>query len=262
MNKPGRKNQEFNEAVFFSFKMVFFTVLVLMLLLHLKIIRQKMYFLYLLQLLNIAIAFFAIIIGLRSFRSLKENRILLFIPILSLVQIILTELKGLRREVEFSKFTLNMISIYVYLEFIFIILYFWKLGKNLRLKTFTIALIPLGIVSVIISIFSVNEKKPLKVELLSLIEGPIILIIALLLIVKLINETKITNYTRDSNLIATFGILFSFIISWPTIIVQNNIIGYSSPFFKLNFIFNSIAYVILFSSISYSFYVTRKYRTI
>jgi hypothetical protein len=243
--------------------MVFFTVSVLMLLLHLKIIRQKMYFLYLLQLLNIAIAFFTIIIGLRSFRSLKQNRILLFIPILSLVQIILSELQGgLRREVDFSNFNTDLISIYIYLEFILIILYFWKLSKHLRLKAFTIALIPIGIVSVIISILSINEKKPLKVELLSQIEGPIILIIALLLIIKLINESNITNYTRDSNLIATLGILFSFIISWPTIIVQNNLLGYSSPFFKLNFIFNSIAYVILFSSISYSFYVTRKYRTI
>jgi hypothetical protein len=262
MNIFGRKNQDFDLAVFFSFKMVFFTVLVLIQLLNLKKIRQKMYFLYLLQLLNIAIAFFTIIIGLRSFRSLKENRILLFIPILSLFQIILTELKGLGREVEFSNFTLNMISIYIYLEFILIILYFWKLGKNLRLKAFTIALIPIGIVSVIISILSVNEKKPLKVELLSLIEGPIILIIALLLIIKLINDRGLTNYTRDSNLISTLGILFSFMISWPTIIVQTNLFGYSSPFFKLQFIFNSIAYVILFSSISYSFYVTRKYRTI
>ena len=262
MDILGRKNQDFNVTVIFSFKMVFFTVSVLMLLLHLKTIRQKMYFLYLLQLLNIAIAFFAIIVGLRSFRSLKENRILLFIPILSLVQIILTELKELGRDDEFSNFDINMISTYIYLEFFLIILYFWKLGKYLRHKTFTIALIPIGIISIIISIFSVNENKPLKVELLSLIEGPIILIIALLLIIKLINEISITTYTRDSNLIATLGILFSFIISWPTIIVQNNILGYSSPFFKLKFIFNSIAYVILFSSISYSFYVTRKYRTI
>ena len=75
-----------------------------------------MYFLYLLQLLNIIIAFSTVVIGLRSFRSLRENRILLLIPVLSLAQIILTELKGLVREDELSTFTNNMISIYIYLE--------------------------------------------------------------------------------------------------------------------------------------------------
>jgi hypothetical protein len=137
MNIFGRKNQDFDVAVFFSFKMVFFTVSVLMLLLHLKIIRQKMYFLYLLQILNIAIAFFTIIIGLRSFRSLKENRILLFIPILSLVQIILTESMRLVRKIEFSTFTSNLISLYIYSEFILIILYFWSLNKNLTQERFS-----------------------------------------------------------------------------------------------------------------------------
>ena len=221
-----------------------------------------MYFLYLLQILNTAIATFTIIIGLRSFRNLKENRILLFIPLLSLVQIILTELKGLVREVELSTFTNNMISVYIYLEFILIIIYLWKLSKKLRHKAFTIALIPIGIVSIIISLYNINITRPLKVEILSIIEGPIILITALLINIELIKKGDIKNYSRHSNLIATFGIFFSFIISWPTSIVQNNILSFSSPFFKLDFIYNSIAYIILFSSLSYSFYVTRKYRTI
>jgi hypothetical protein len=155
-----------------------------------------------------------------------------------------------------------MISIYIYLEFILIILYLWKLSKTLRHKAFTIALIPVAIVSIIISLYSVNIIRPLKVEILSIIEGPIILITALLINIGLIKKGNIKNYSRDSNLIATLGIFFSFIISWPTIIVQNNILSYSSPFFKLIFIYNSIAYIILFSSLSYSFYVTRKYRTI
>ena len=221
-----------------------------------------MYFLYLLQILNIAITTFTIIIGLRSFRNLKENRILLFIPLLSLVQIILTELMGLFGLVEFSTFTNNTISVYIYLEFILIIIYLWKLSKNLGHKAFTIALIPIGVVAVIISLYYINITRPLKVEILSMIEGPIILITALLINIELIKKENIKNYFRHPNLIATFGIFFSFIISWPTSIVQNNILSFSSPFFKLDFIYNSIAYIILFSSLSYSFYVTRKYRTI
>ncbi len=222
-----------------------------------------MNFLNYLQLLNIALTFFTIITGLRSFKNLKENRILLFIPILSLVQIILLELKEIgRKKDEISTFTNDMISIYIYLEFLLIILYLWKLSKTLKYKASTISLIPICIFSIIISLYSVNINRPLKVELLSLIEGPIILITALIIIIKLIKKESINKYSRDSNLVATIGIFFSFIISWPTSIVQNNILVYSSPFYKLNFIYNSIAYIILFSSLSYSFYVTRKYRTI
>ncbi len=221
-----------------------------------------MYFLYFLQLLNIIIAFFTIVMGLRAFKNLKENKVLLLIPILSLFQIILIELEGIGRKVEYSTFTRNMISIYIYLEFILIIIYLWKIGKTLRNKAYTIALIPVGIVSIIISLYSINIKRPLKVEILSIIEGPIILITALLISIEQIKKGNINNYYKDSNLIATFGIFFSFIIAWPTIIVQNNISSYSSPFFKLNFIYNSIAYIIFFSFLTYSFYVTRKYRTI
>jgi hypothetical protein len=221
-----------------------------------------MHFLYLLQLLNIAIAFFTIIIGLRSFRSLKENRILLFIPILSLVQIILTESMRLVRKIEFSTFTSNLISLYIYSEFILIILYFWSLNKNLTQKAFTIALIPIGIISLITTQYYIDNNKPIKLDTFIIIEGPIILIIALLFIIEIIKKRKIKNYTKDSDLIATLGIFFSFIISWPTMIIQNNILKYSSPFIKLCFIYNTIAYIIFFSLLSYSFYVTRKFRII
>ncbi len=221
-----------------------------------------MYFLYLLQLLNIIIAFFTIVIGLRSFRTLKENRVLLLIPVLSLLQIILTESMRLVRKIAFSTFTSNLISLYIYSEFILIILYFWSLNKNLTQKAFTIALIPIVIISLIITQYYVDHNKLIKLDIFVIIEGPIILTIALLFIIEIIKKRKIKNYSKDSNLIATFGIFFSFIISWPTMIIQNNILKYLSPFIKLCFIYNTIAYLIFFSFLSYSFYVTRKFRII
>jgi len=221
-----------------------------------------MYFLYLLQLLNIIIAFSTVVFGLRSFRTLRENRVLLLIPILSLFQIISTESMRLVRKIEFSTFTSNLISLYIYSEFIFIILYFWGLNKNLTQKAFTIALIPIGIISLIISHYYIDHNKLIKLDIFVIIEGPIILIIALLFIIEIIKKRKIKNYTKDSDLIATLGIFFSFIISWPTMIIQNNILKYSSPFIKLCFIYNTIAYIIFFSFLSYSFYVTRKFRII
>jgi hypothetical protein len=221
-----------------------------------------MYFLYLLQLLNIIIALFSIVIGLRSFRTLKENRVLLLIPVLSLLQIILTESMRLVRKIAFSTFTSNLISLYIYSEFILIILYFWSLNKNLTQKAFTIALIPIVIISLIITQYYVDHNKLIKLDIFVIIEGPIILTIALLFIIEIIKKRKIKNYSKDSNLIATFGIFFSFIISWPTMIIQNNILKYLSPFIKLCFIYNTIAYLIFFSFLSYSFYVTRKFRII
>lgn len=221
-----------------------------------------MYFLYLLQLLNIITAFFSIVIGLRSFRTLKENRVLLLIPVLSLFQIILAESMRLVRKIAFSTFSSNLISLYIYSEFILIILYFWSLNKNLTQKAFTIALIPIVIISLIITQYYIDHNKLIKLDIFVIIEGPIILTIALLFIIELIKKRKIKNYTKDSNLIATFGIFFSFIISWPTMIIQNNILKYLSPSIKLCFIYNTIAYLIFFSFLSYSFYVTRKFRII
>ena len=221
-----------------------------------------MYFLYLLQLLNIIIAFFTIVIGLKSFSTLKENRILLLIPVFSFLQIIITESMRLVRKIEFSAFSMNLISLYIYLEFILIFLYFWNLSKTLRYQAFSIALIPIGIISLIIPQYCIENNKLIKFDIFVIIEGPIILIIALLFVIELIKKRKINNYINDSNLIAIFGIFFSFLISWPTMIIQNNILKYSSPFMKLCFIFNTIAYIIFFSCLSYSFYATRKFRNI
>lgn len=219
-----------------------------------------MYFLYLLQLLNIIIAFFTIVIGLKSFRTLNENRVLLLIPVFSFLQIIMSELLGMVRKVEFSTLSINLICIYIRLEFIIITLYFWRLSKTLRYQALSIALPPIAIISIIISLFSIDDKKPLKMGTFLIIEGPILLLIALLFIIELIKKRKKNNYVNDSNLIAILGIFFLSIISWPTIIIQNNTFKYTSLFFKFNFISNSIAYLILFSFLSYSFYVTRKSR--
>lgn len=219
-----------------------------------------MYFLYLLQLLNIIIAFFTIVIGLKSFSTLKENRILLLIPVFSFLQIIITGLLGMVREITFSNLSRDLICTYIRLEFIIIFIYFWRLSKTLRYQALSIALPPIAIISIIISLFVINDKMRLRMGTFLLIEGPILLVIALLFIIELFKKRKINNYINDSNLFAMFGIFFLSVISWPTIIIQNNVTKISSPYFKFNFISNSIAYLILFSFLSYSFYVTRKSR--
>jgi hypothetical protein len=62
-------------------------------------------------------------------------------------------------------------------------------------------------------------------------------------IANIVNNNSFVNSNALSNILVGYQYL-------------SNILSYSSPFFKLNFIYNSIAYIILFSSLSYSFYVT------
>jgi hypothetical protein len=217
----------------------------------------------LLEYLNLFATFSAILIGVKSLKTLTENRILIFIPILSLLQIILSEFLGINHpKNEVSTTTLNLINIYICAEFLLICLYFWKLSKIRRHKAFILISIPIIIISIFISNHNLHQKSLFELDIFLLIEGPIILILALLLTSELIKKKNIKDFNTNSNLIATLGIMFSFFISWPTIIVQNSIRNYSSPLFRFSYIFNSIAYLIFFSFLSYSFYVARKSRII
>ncbi len=222
-----------------------------------------MYLLYLLEYLNLIVAFFSIAVGVKSLKSLTENRILIFIPILSALQTILAELLGIYHPKNLvSDTTIYLINTYICAEFILICLYFWRICESKRYKACILTSIPIAIISIFTSNNNLNEKSPFKLDIFLLIEGPIILIFALLLTIELIKKRKIKDYNTGSNLIATLGILFSFFISWPTTIVQSNLRNIYSTLYKLSFIFNSISYLIFFSFLSYSFYVARKSRIV
>lgn len=222
-----------------------------------------MYLLYLVEYLNLVICFFTIAIGIKSLKKLSENRILIFIPILSVLQIILSELLGIGQpKNEASTITKNLINIYICLEYVIICIFFWNLNQKRKLNIFILISFIISIASLFVSNYNNQEKVELKLDLFLLIEGPVILTTALFLIIDLIKKRSIRIQTNNSNLIATFGIFFSFIITWPTSIVQNIFTYPTSSFFKFYFIFNSIAYLIFFSFLSYSFYVTRKSRII
>lgn len=222
-----------------------------------------MYLLYLLEYLNLVIAFFTVAVGIKSLKKLNENRILVFIPILSVLQTILSELLGIWKPKSGASITtLNLINIYICAEFFLICLFFWALSQGRKRKAFVLVTIILATISIFTSNYNLHVKKQFELDIFILIEGPIILTTALLLIFDSIKKKNIVKYSSEANLIATLGIFFSFIISWPTLIVQNSFTNPNSPFFKLYFIFNSIAYLIFFSFLSYSFYVSRKSRII
>jgi hypothetical protein len=219
--------------------------------------------LFVTQTLNLVIAFFSISVGIKSLKFLTETRILIFIPILSVLQTILSELLGINDPQNIvSITTINLTNTYICAEYFLICLYFWKISQRRGHKAFILTSIPIIIASILISNYNLHEKSPIKLDIFLFIEGPIVLIIALLLTIELIKKRKTKDYNTSSNLIATLGILFSFFISWPTTIIQNNLRNIYSPIYKLSFIFTSIAYLIFFSFLSYSFYVARKSRII
>ncbi len=222
-----------------------------------------MYLLFVIEYLNLVIAFFSIAVGIKSLKFLTESRILIFIPILSVLQIILSELLGINHPHNLvSNTTINLTNTYICAEYFLICLYFWKISQRRGHKAYILTSIPLIITSILISNYNLPENSPIKLDIFLFIEGPIVLIIALLLTIELIKKRKTKDYNTSSNLIATLGILFSFFISWPTTIIQNNLRNIYSPIYKLSFIFTSIAYLIFFSFLSYSFYVARKSRII
>ena len=145
-----------------------------------------MYLLYVFEFLNLVVAFFSIAVGIKSLKNLTENRILIFIPILSLLETILSEFLGMNNpKNEASITTIYLINIYIYVEYLLICIYFLKLTQGRKHKAFILTSIPITITSIYISNYNLQEKSPFKLDIFLLIEGPIILTIALLLTIEL-----------------------------------------------------------------------------
>ena len=75
------------------------------------------------QYLNLIATSFAIAIGIKFFSRLKENKILLIIPILSLLQIVFSEVLKIanRRYFNISNDAVILTNVYICLEFFLII---------------------------------------------------------------------------------------------------------------------------------------------
>ena len=212
------------------------------------------------QYLNILISCIAISIGIKYFKNLKENNILLTIPILSIIQITFSEVLKIINENHLVVLdqSIMLTNIYICLEFFLLILFFWKKTES-RLEKFLI------IVSSIIatsSLFILDElkyiNKLISIDLFLIIEGPIILTLSLFFIVKSMKNKNLINCIQDPSYIATLGIFLSFLLLWPVNMMQNYFLKDTSTFFNFFFIANSISYLIFFSFLSYSFYGTRK----
>jgi len=212
------------------------------------------------QYLNILISCVAISVGIRYSKSLKENKILLIIPISSLLQIVFSEVLKIinRNHLDVLDQSIILTNIYICLEFYLIILFFWKITES-KLESILI-LVSTLIATIALFIFQKFEFKInlISIDLFLIIEGPIILTLTLFYLVKSMKIKNVINCIQEPNYIAALGIFLSFLVLWPVNILQNYFLKDTSTFFNFFFIANSTSYLIFFSFLTYSFYGTRK----
>lgn len=212
------------------------------------------------QLLNITTTFVAIIIGIKFFLSLKENKILLIIPVLTFLQVVILEILKpiLKTNHNILIDSASIIKIYIYLEYLLLVIFFWKLKHTVKEKIFLVIAFPIPLITFFISILFNTNKNVNYIDIFLLIEGPIILILALHYLVNSMRSIGITSCIQEPNFYATLGIFLSFMILWPSNILFDNFLKNQSVYFNFLFISNSIAYFIFFSFLIFSFYGTRK----
>jgi hypothetical protein len=214
----------------------------------------------LIQFLNLILTSFAIAIGIKFLSRLKENKILLIIPILSLIQILFSEVLKLanRRYFNVSNDSVILTNTYICLEYFMLIQFFWKIKTSRKEKFLILISLPITIVSLLFSNKLNFRQNLISIDTFLLLEGPIIIILALYFLVHRIKNKNLTNYIQEPNFIAAIGIFLSFLILWPTNIIQKFILIDPGTFVSFLFISNSISYLIFFSFLSYSFYATKK----
>lgn len=245
--------------MFFSFKMGFFTKIKKWLLLILKKFPMD-YILYIVQYVNILTLCITISIGIRSLKSLKQNKILLIIPILSLFQIVFSEILKIifRSRYNITIQSIVLVNIYTSLEFTLIITFFWKLTQTRKENIIIFSPIIFTLISLLAGDILNIAKDLISFETFLFVEGAIILLIAIYYLIKFMRIKNQSNYFQDSNFISTLGIFLSFLVLWPANISQKYFLKHPNTFYDFLFIANSTAYIIFFSFLSYSFYVTRK----
>jgi hypothetical protein len=214
----------------------------------------------LIQFLNLISTSFATAIGIKFLSRLKENKILLIIPILSLSQILFSEVLKFahRRYFNVSNDSVILTNTYICLEYFILIQFFWKIKTSRKEKFLILISLPITIFSLLFSNNLKFRQNIISIDTFLLLEGPIIIILALYFLVHRIKNKNLINYIQEPNFIAAIGIFLSFLILWPTNIIQKFILIDPGTFVSFLFISNSISYLIFFSFLSYSFYATRK----
>lgn len=201
-----------------------------------------------------------------TFLFKKNNNNLKFltvVPKLSLLQIIISELITLKinvsnRTIDNTYVNLNLAT-YAIAESTFIILF---LLENYKLKKEKMMILFLSSVSVTIffieNIF-IDQNVFLSTKYFHIVFGFILEIVLLVLFINSIKGKSIDEVLNDNRNIPILGIFISYILIWPTNIIQEFIFKNPKQYYEYFFIANSLGYFVFYTFLSIAFYVSRKH---
>jgi hypothetical protein len=213
-----------------------------------------------LQLINLCLTIWCSIYGFLSFNKLNKNKILIFLPSLSLLQIIISEAYKLKFTLQnrVGNFEHITVSIYIIIEYIILVFFFLKTLDIKKNKFFKISIL---VFSVLLLINKIQENKTLAEQAyfsFLIFEGLTIEVLAFLSIINIFKKGKIEFLITDTTSLFSVGILFGFIIISPFSILQEYLINKSKNLYDLFFIANSIGYIIMYLFFLFSIYVSRR----
>jgi hypothetical protein len=214
------------------------------------------------QISNLLLLLTTITYGIMNLRNMKENKILIVVPILSLLQLIISEFASIYfyEENKVSNISKASVDIYSGLEFLIIILYYNKIAGYDNLIKINKTLLIAIIIFYCFWIYQPVDSQNILTDYFVLFGGLWIEGILLVYFIKELKNNKIYFLISDPNNIACAGIFLSYIIIWPVNVLQNLYIQYLSSFFSFLFLSNSLGYFILFTFLITSFHASRKSR--
>lgn len=210
--------------------------------------------------LNIILSIICSIYGYKSKNKLKEAKILILLPFLSVCQIFLAEIIKLITRSIHSIGTIEYMTVTVFIisEFIIILIFFRNLVKrsNTELIWIIILILSLGTLAIDIIYFINNHEA--NTFLFQIFESVTIECMSCLSLIRIFKTDKIENiYMRHTNLF-TAGIFFGFIIIAPFSVLQKFMVTNTPKLYQLSVLANSLGYSIMFIFFILSIYVARK----
>lgn len=221
-----------------------------------------MYVLHRIQIFNLLFLLITIAIGLIKYKQLKENKILILLPALSICQILISEFASsyyyqLNKVNSISKAS---VDIYSGFEFVIIILFYNRITSNQKIITVNKIILLFSFLFYGIMIFNHFDNRNILMDYFVLLGGVWVETILLYFIINSIKTSQLNALFSNPNYIACSGFFLSYIIILPVNVLQNLYVKYVRSFFSFLFLSNSLAYFILFIFIIISFYVSGKSR--
>jgi len=221
--------------------------------------------LVIIQTINLIICLISITVGIKNYKSPSIVRILIFIPIFSFSQILISEtLSALNPTVLYFQVSFAqkiLVILYSILEFLIIIIFLAKDTTSIKTKLVLIIIcILLEAVAIVEMIIKIKKREEITLDYFYVMEGILLLVYISNDLIKFFNKNELNQVVKNDVFIAKTGILLSFSVFWPSSLIQNLVLKNIKILHSYFFISNSIGYLIMFVFFSISFYASRKSR--